>query len=306
MIRVRAKEKNLTFEINVVSDIPTKLYGDDVRLKQILVNILTNAVKYTKTGSVWFRVSVNEGNQDEVSLHFEIEDTGIGIKEEDIKKLFSEFERIEEQRNRNIEGTGLGMTITKKFLELMGTELDVKSEYGKGSVFSFDLTQKVVDSKPVGTFAKSINRFSSKKQSYKEPFIAPDARLLVVDDNMMNRRVFIALLRATKMVIDEADCADAAVSLASENHYDLIFMDHMMPGKDGVQAMKEIKAIKDGPCADTPIIVLTANAIVGSEEQYLSDGFDGFLSKPIPPDKLEELLRNTIDKSKIITNSENS
>ena len=299
MIRVRADEKKIDFEMEVAPDIPIRLFGDDVRVKQIIVNILTNAVKYTNIGNVWFRVRLNKIDGEEVSLHFEVEDTGIGIKKEDISKLFSEFERIEEKRNRNVEGTGLGMSITKKMLGLMGTRLVVESEYGKGSTFSFDLTQKIIDSAKIGDFDERVNRLAAKHKKYKESFTAPGVKILVVDDNMMNRKVFIGLLKATQIAIDEADSADASVSLASKNYYDVIFMDHMMPKKDGIEALKEIRAIKDGPCANTPIIVLTANAIVGSEEQYLDAGFDGFLAKPIAPDKLEELLRNTLDESKI-------
>jgi signal transduction histidine kinase/CheY-like chemotaxis protein len=294
----RTTDTDLGLTVEVDKSLPRKLIGDEMHIKQVMINLLTNAVKYTREGGIWLRI---KGQREENILHLyvEVQDTGIGIKKEDISKLFSEFERIEEKRNRNVEGTGLGMSITKKMLGLMGTRLVVESEYGKGSTFSFDLTQKIIDSETIGDFDERVNRLAAKHKKYKESFTAPGVKILVVDDNMMNRKVFIGLLKATQIAIDEADSADASVSLASKNYYDVIFMDHMMPKKDGIEALKEIRAIKDGPCANTPIIVLTANAIVGSEEQYLDAGFDGFLAKPIAPDKLEELLRNTLDESKI-------
>ena len=244
MIKFRAEKKALNFEVNVSSDVPARLWGDDVRIRQILTNLLTNAVKYTPSGSVWFRVSTKPTeSEDEVLIHFEVEDTG--IKPEDIGKLFSEFERIDVERNRNIEGTGLGMPISMKLLALMGSELKVESEYDKGSIFSFDLKQKIVDKTPLGDFEKNVKKMMSQQYTYTESFVAPDARVLVVDDNELNLKVFVSLLKKTQMNITPVNSGYKAVDLATTRNFDIIFMDHMMPGMDGVEAMKKIKEIKD-------------------------------------------------------------
>ena len=303
MVRFRAEKKDLFFEVEVAPDIPSKLIGDDIRLRQIMVNLLTNAVKYTREGTVWFRVSaqpdVTEEQEDTIIFRCEVEDTGIGIKTEDMDKLFEGFERMDLEQNRNIEGTGLGLAITIKLLKLMGSKLEVSSEYGKGSIFSFSLKQKIADSSPIENFANSIQRYAAEEQyKYTESFVAPDARILLVDDNSMNRRVFSSLLKKTKVFIAEADGGEKSVQMASEQHYDIIFMDHMMPGMDGVEAMKLIKGM-DGPCAGIPIIVLTANAIAGAKEQYLQEGFDGFLSKPVDGKKLEKVLMDLLPAEKV-------
>ncbi len=305
MIRFRTDEKGLSFKVCISPDIPSKLVGDDIRIRQVLVNLLTNAVKYTKSGSVWFRVSlVNieyapDGSGEYATLYFEVEDTGIGIKPEDRERLFSTFDRIEPERNRNIEGTGLGVPITTRLLNLMDTTLNVQSEYGKGSIFSFVLRQRIKDSTPIGDFEKNIEKHTPHSHSYTESFIAPSAHILLVDDNSMNRKVFVSLLKKTEIKITEAENGPEAINLASSQFFDIIFMDHMMPDMDGVVAMRRIRAIKDGPCANTPIIVLTANAIAGAKEAYIKEGFDGFLSKPVTPDKLESLIKHTLPESKL-------
>jgi len=298
MIKIKAEDKKLLFKVSVSPDIPVKLWGDDVRIKQILMNLLTNAVKYTQSGTVWFRVGLkpkeDEVNGENVLLHFEVEDTGIGIKSEDMDKLFSEFERIEVERNRNIEGTGLGMPISMKLLSLMDSKLEVESEYGKGSVFSFDLQQKIVEKTPIGDFENRTRNLMLKQYTYTESFEVRDAHILIVDDNKMNRKVFTALLKKTQIEITEASSGYEALELATQQYFDMIFMDHMMPGMDGVEAMERIKEVKDGPCANTPIIVLTANAVEGSKEKYLEDGFDGFLSKPIVHEELIDIIKKLL------------
>jgi CheY-like chemotaxis protein len=299
MIRFRAEDKDLELVVNVLPTLPSKLVGDDVRIRQILMNLLTNAVKYTRVGTVWLRVSSLEGSCENIKLHFEVEDTGIGIKAEEMDKLFASFERIDLERNRNIEGTGLGMPITLRLLDLMGSALEVKSEYNKGSVFSFDLDQRIVDKTPVGDLEKKVAEAASDQKIYSEAFTAPDANILVVDDNSMNRKVFVALLKKNQINIMESENGLDSIALASHKKFDIIFMDHMMPGMDGVEAMKRIKEKKDGPCADTPIIVLTANAVAGAREKYLEDGFDGFLSKPVVSEKLEAVIREFLPKEMI-------
>lgn len=298
MITIKAKAKNLEFDVDIDSSIPSKLYGDDVRIRQVLTNILTNAVKYTKEGNIWMRVNCKITGS-EVRLYFEVEDTGIGIKEEDMGKLFEVFQRIEEKRNRNIEGTGLGMNISMHILELMGSRMNVKSEYGKGSTFSFSLVQKIVDETPIGDFHERIQN-ADKKYAYSRAFIAPEAKVLVVDDNDMNRKVFQSLLKPMQINVSEASSGKQSVELATTQHFDIIFMDHMMPEMDGIEAFHKIREFKDGPCKDTPIYVLTANAVVGAKEKYLKEGFDGFLSKPIVSDKLEETIRSSLSPDKVL------
>lgn len=288
----RAKNKELQFVVEIDHEIPTCLYGDDVRIRQVLINILTNAVKYTEKGTVWLRVKSRIAGEMAV-LSFEVEDTGIGIKEEDLPKLTAEFERIEEDRNRNIEGTGLGMSITVQLLKLMDSELQIESEYGKGSKFSFELEQKIMDGTPIGDFESKVRQMS-ENFSYESSFYAPDAKLLVVDDNAVNRKVLRNLLKETEIQVSEAGGGAECLRLVQENHYDLIFLDHMMPEMDGVETLHHMKELSDYPCKDTPVVVLTANAVAGAREQYLAEGFDDFLSKPIVPDKLEHMIQKML------------
>ncbi len=292
MVQRKAEEKGLTFELDVDRNIPRILHGDEIRIKQVITNILSNAVKYTKEGSVIFSVSGSkcEDNEDCVILHVSVKDTGIGIKKEDLDKLFVAFERIEEKKNRNIEGTGLGMAIAQNFLNMMGSKIQVESEYGKGSVFSFELKQKVVKWEPLGEFDTAFKRFLSERKQYKVQFMAPKARILVVDDTEVNLKVFVSLLSKTKMQIETADSGDACIALFKRNFYDVIFLDHMMPDKDGIETIKEMKECRDTPNGETPVICLTANAVSGMREMYINAGFDDYLTKPIDTGRLEGML----------------
>lgn len=292
MTMQKAKNKDLRFEVEIDPAIPSRLYGDDMRLRQVLVNILTNAVKYTEKGTVWLRILSRAADGTAV-LRFEVEDTGIGIKDADLPKLCAEFERIEEDRNRSIEGTGLGMSITVQLLSLMDSHLQVESTYGKGSKFYFDLEQKIMDDTPIGDFESKVQQMA-ENFSYESDFCAPDAKLLVVDDNVTNRRVFRNLLKETQVQVSEAGGGIECLRMVQENRYDLIFLDHMMPDMDGVETLHRMKALADFPCKDTPVVVLTANAVSGAKEAYLREGFDGFLSKPIVPDKLESMIRKML------------
>ncbi len=295
MTDLRASAKGLEIKLEVDETLPSWLYGDDVRIRQVLTNILTNAVKYTKEGSVTFRVGGKKDGEN-LLLHFEVEDTGIGIKEEDIPKLFEAFERIEESRNRNIEGTGLGMNITIQILALMDSKLEVESEYGKGSRFFFTLRQKIEDETPIGDLEKRIKE-TAESYSYKEELYAPGAKILVVDDNDMNRRVFVGLLKPTGIKVYEASGGAECLEKVKQEHFDMIFLDHMMPEMDGVETferMKELKEAGDYSNAGTPVIALTANAVAGAKEFYLNTGFDAFLSKPIVSSALEALLKEKL------------
>lgn len=288
MIVMKAENKGLEMKVSVDSAIPHRLLGDEVRIRQVLVNLLSNAVKYTKEGSIGLKVT-GDVVENEVNLHFAIEDTGIGIKQEDIAKLFTRFERIEEERNRNIEGTGLGISISRQLLKLMDSDLRVKSEYGKGSCFSFRLKQWIVNSEPIGELEERI-KHRSPEYRYRESFTAPKAHILVVDDNAMNRKVFTGLLKRTRVKIEEADSGSACLELVGKQHYDLIFLDHMMPQMDGIETLHHMKEMKENLSADTPVIALTANAIQGAREMYLQEGFKEFLAKPIQPDQLEKMI----------------
>lgn len=299
MISFKAKTKDLEFKVTIDEDIPQKLIGDDIRLRQILVNLLNNAVKYTHEGMVTFEVELRQSEDENTAkLYFSIQDTGIGIKEEDLQKLCTPFERIEEKRNRNIEGTGLGMSITKQLLGLLKSELKVSSVYGQGSEFSFELCQKIADTKPIGELGEDINTLNTG-QEYQQIIEAPDARILVVDDNEMNRRVFIGLLKPTKIQIDEAQNGRECLEMITQKKYDIIFLDHMMPEMDGIEAFRIMKDMNDYPSQNTPVVILTANAIVGAKEKYLKEGFTAFLEKPIDYRKLETLIEELLDKSLI-------
>ncbi len=302
MASQRAEGKHLSLEIEVSDQLPSRLYGDDVRLRQILTNLLTNAVKYTHEGTVWLRVqagirqaSCESAEPDTTVLHFEVEDTGIGIKEEDLPKLAAEFERIEEDRNRNIEGTGLGMSITLQLLSLFGSQLHVESTYGKGSRFYFDLEQQILDATPIGNFEARVRQLA-ENYSYHARLYAPDAQILVVDDNAVNRKVLRSLLKETDIQVTDAPGGMECLGLVQQTRFDLIFLDHMMPEMDGIETLHRIRQLSDFPCQDTPIVVLTANAVSGAKEKYLAEGFDDFLSKPIIPEKLEQLLLKMLPK----------
>ncbi|MCR4674040.1 MAG: response regulator, partial [Lachnospiraceae bacterium] len=268
MISQRAQAKDLRLEVEVDSTLPRVLFGDDVRIRQVITNILTNAVKYTMTGSVWLRVK-GERMGDKLILRVEVEDTGIGIKEEDMPKLFQEYQRIEEGRNRKIEGTGLGMNITIQLLHLMGSELEVTSVYGKGSKFYFDLEQEIIDSAPMGNYKKA-SKVDDKFMSGQDDFIAEEAKVLVVDDNAMNRKVFRSLLRPTKVLVSEAASGKEALAFVEREKFNIIFMDHMMPEMDGVETMKRMRKMEC--CDGVPIYVLTANAVTGAKDEYMAMG----------------------------------
>ena len=301
MIRPRLDKKGLDLILDIDQNIPEKLFGDDVRIRQVITNILTNAVKYTEKGSVTFSMSYDpvEYSEEEIVLHVKIKDTGIGIRKEDMSKLFSEFERIEEKRNRNIEGTGLGMAITQSLLELMNSRLKVESVYGEGSEFSFDLTQRVRDKEPIGDYETAYKKTLTQKEEYHRQFTAPDAHILVVDDTPMNLLVFTSLLEPMELKIDTAESGDEGIVLALKNKYDIVFLDHMMPNKDGIETLQEIRSSEDNPNTDTPFVCLTANAISGAREQYIEAGFDDYLTKPIDSKKLEEMIQTYLPDEKV-------
>lgn len=293
MISFKARMKELEYITNIDENIPQRLMGDDIRLRQILVNILNNAVKYTQKGSVTLDIKMLPSEKEHVArIRFSVKDTGIGIKKEDLQKLCQPFERIEEKRNRNIEGTGLGMSITKQLLGLQQSELEVSSVYGEGSEFSFELYQEIVDKTPIGKLDEGTG---IQHNEFQHAFEAPDAKILLVDDNELNRRVFVGLLKETKIQIDQAENGNECLKKIAEEAYDIIFLDHMMPEMDGVETLRIMKQMEDFPSKGAPVIVLTANAIVGAKENYLAEGFDDFLEKPIDYHKLESMIKELLD-----------
>lgn len=298
MMEMKAEDKGLAFYLSVEPDIPSRLYGDDVRIRQILVNLLNNAIKYTETGSVTFRVTA-ELQENAADIHFEVKDTGIGIKESDMEKLFREFERIEESRNRQIEGTGLGMNIALQLLDMMESRLEVESTYGEGSVFSFTLRQQIMSSEPVGNLEQRIRKQSERNENYQVLFTAPNARILIVDDNAVNRRVLSNLLKETQIQIDEAASGEQCLEMIMDTGYDLIFMDHMMPEMDGIETLHRIRAMETHSNTATPVIALTANAVTGAREMYLEEGFENFLSKPVNPQKMEKMILEYLPEDKV-------
>lgn len=288
----RARDKHLDLFVNVDKEIPHVLFGDEVRLRQCITNILTNAVKYTSEGSITLSLGyrkLKDGRNIVISVA--VTDTGAGIKQEDIKKLFHPFERIDEVKNRNIEGTGLGMSIVQNLLFLMGSQLNVESEYGKGSTFSFDIVQRVVNWDPIGDYAETYNRIAVTAKQYNEKFTAPEAKILVVDDVPMNLKVVVNLLKKTKIRIDTADSGFEMLDRIQQKRYDIIFLDHRMPDMDGIETLQKMNDMgEENLCKGVPVIALTANAVTGSREMYFKAGFTNYLSKPIDSDKLEEMI----------------
>lgn len=293
VIYFRAQEKDLHLKFTVDESLPRRLYGDDVRIKQIVTNLLTNAVKYTPAGSVELKMGYEKKDGD-ITLVISVIDTGMGIKKEDMGKLFESFQRLDEKKNRNIEGTGLGMSITTNLLKLMGGELKVESEYQKGSDFTVLIPQKIVEDKPTGDFEQIRKKHESRSKVRQAVFEAPSAKILVVDDNAMNLTVIKSLLKRTKVDITTAMSGKECLKLAAVTKYHIIFMDHMMPDMDGIETLHELKKLDKGPNIDTPVVALTANAVAGMKDLYLKEGFVDYLTKPIDSILLEKTIYNLL------------
>ena len=317
MIKSRVDQKDLEFKIHVDENIPNELCGDSIRIRQVIVNLLTNAVKYTQVGSIDFNVEFGnytppnldieipkDGNF--ILLMFSVKDTGIGIREEDRVKLFRDFERFDSKKNKNIEGTGLGLAITYNLVKMMHGNILVESKYGEGSTFTVIFPQKVVGNAVVGKFEEKLRSAKVEKKSYQVSFIAPDAKILVVDDNEMNLLVATSLLKATQVQVDTALSGMEALTKLTQTKYDLIFLDQMMPSLDGIQTLRLAKEMEDNLSYDAPTIALTANAISGAREMFLREGFTDYLSKPIDAKELEKMMREYLpaEKLKAPTNEE--
>lgn len=298
IISERAQKKGLEFKIEIDPQIPCRLYGDDKRIRQVIINLLTNAIKYTEAGTVKLTMRQAEHKDDWVRLRITVEDTGIGIKKEDIQKLFDPFERAEEVHNSNIEGSGLGLPISNSILLQMNSKLQVESIYRNGSRFWFELTQKVVDEKPIGNYEE--RRKESMESTISQCRVyAPTAKVLVVDDNELNLKVAVGLMAHNEIKADAVKSGRECLEAVKKEHYDIIFMDHMMPDMDGKEVLDVLKKSHLLP-KDTVVIVMTANAIVGAKEEYMAYGFADYISKPVAVDKLEDLLIKHLPKEKIL------
>ena len=304
MVFLKAKEKGLDFKVDVDEGLPDELYGDKVRIRQVIINILANAVKYTDKGEVWLTVRGNGGDDNKagsmLALKIEVKDTGIGMKEEDIDKLFRKFQRLDLIHNSTIEGTGLGLAISRQLMTMMGGTISVESEYGTGSKFMIEIPQKILSSEPVGDFRMRFEKNTVESQSGGEGFTAPDAHILVVDDTRVNLTVAKGLLKNTQIQIDTAGSGDESTELTLKRSYDLILMDQRMPGMDGTEALKIIRRQEEGLNRETPVICLTADAIIGAKERYISEGFTDYLAKPINNRELLKIMAEYLPKEKII------
>lgn len=290
ILSFKAEEKGIALLFDIDSNIPKSLIGDSVRIKQVITNLLNNSVKYTDKGTVTLRLRLEKTENHMADIRFEVSDTGRGIKEEDMSRLFDAFERIDEKHNRNIEGTGLGLNIVTALLELMNSSLQVESTYGKGSRFFFNLKLEISDPAPMGAF-NVLNNVKIEETNKIEIEYTPDLRILAVDDNMINLKVFVGLLKKTGAQIDKAMSGMEALELTLKNKYDIIFMDHMMPEMDGIEAFLKIREQENGLNLNTPVVVLTANAIKGSREEYLGVGFNDVCYKPTTQKELYETLK---------------
>lgn len=300
MVYVNAKDKNLFLNLNISQHIPDRLYADSLRIKQVAMNLLTNALKYTPEGSINVIIDYEKLDKNHIMLWMSVVDTGVGIREEDMGRLFESFERLEEQEIRQIEGTGLGLNITKRLVDLMGGKLEVESTYGEGSTFTVSIPQKVLDWSEIGDFKKHFEDSVRRRERYHSSFTAKDAKIVIVDDNEMNRKVVTGLLKATRVQVTTLASGMELLGRIEREHFDLIFLDHMMPVMDGIECLQRMRTQEKNMCAETPVIALTANVVNGARERYLDAGFDDFLAKPIDTAELEQMIRGYLPAEMIM------
>ncbi len=295
MMRAKIEEKALEFRMDIDENIPSIMMGDEGRIKQILINLLTNAIKFTKKGHVCWRMGFEKEDERNVRLIVDVEDSGIGIKKENLEKIFSDFTQVDTKKNRSEEGTGLGLAISKRLAQHMNGDICVKSTYGKGSTFSFDIRVNVVDWTPMGRLSEK--RIETTSEIYRPSIVAKNAKVLVVDDNEMNLEVTAGILEPYGIEAICADSGEKAIDLFEAGKFDLIFMDHMMPVMDGVETMRKIRKLPGGK--ETVIIVLTANALSGASVEYKKLGFQDFLAKPLDPKNMDRIMRAYLPEEKI-------
>lgn len=301
LLETKAEKKNLQVIVSIDESLPSTLVGDDMRIRQVITNLVTNAVKYTKEGSVAFTVYGEWTEPEKFVLKVAVQDTGIGIQKEDLERLFQRFMRLDMKKNATIEGSGLGLAITKRLVDLMQGEIHVESEYGKGSTFYVSIPQEVMSCGPVGSLESAYRNEVLARKKYHEAFHAPKARVLVVDDNAMNLAVVKGLLKRTEIMVDTAASGMECLYMTRKKKYHLIFMDHMMPEMDGIQTFHQLREEKENPNSDTKVIALTANAIAGSREEYMREGFVDYISKPIDAAELEIVMMSYLPEELVVT-----
>ncbi len=305
MIEIKAAQKDLKFEVSVDESLPDCLYGDDIRIKQILLNLLNNAVKYTERGSVKLSVKGVVSEQGgSLNLSVSVEDTGMGIKPDELPMLFQGFQRLDLEKNRTIEGSGLGLAITHRLATLMDGSIKVDSEYGRGSIFTLHIVQRITGDELIGNYAEKYHKTADMPHNYHTMFEAPEAEVLVIDDNKMNLMVVKNLLKKTRIKVTTGVSGAECLRLMAANKFDIVLLDHMMPVMDGIETMKKSKLLKENASRQAPVIALTANAVSGVREMYLSEGFDDYMSKPIDGTALEKLLLKYLPKEKLHINPE--
>ena len=303
LIWIRAHEKKLEFKLDISPDIPSMLYGDEVRIKQVVTNLLTNAVKYTQKGYISLTARSEQKENNKVLLTISVKDSGIGIRKEDMQRLFNSFQRVDEGTNAGIEGTGLGLSISHQLVEMMDGKITVDSIYQKGSVFTLQIEQDIVDGNPMGHMDFMTRGSAHRRKKYKQIFEAPDARVLVVDDNEMNLLVVKKLLRETRIQVDLAKSGKECLELTKQHFYHVVFMDHMMPEMDGVETLQCMTQQENGLCRETPVIALTANVVAGAEQNYRNKGFQSYLAKPINGTLMEAMLLKFLPKELVEYNA---
>jgi len=301
IVKSKADQKDLLLVIDCKESLPNRLHGDEVRIRQILINLLTNAIKYTNTGTVTLKVDGTKTGANELLLELTVEDTGMGIREEALPLLFKSFSRIEDSKTHHIEGSGLGLSIVHNLVTLMNGNISVKSRYGSGSTFTVTLPQQIVIDTPIGNLSKDFEQHTSETET---SIFAPNARILMVDDVPMNLKVFSGLLKNTLIRVDTATSGRECLKRLRMSHYDIVFLDHMMPEMDGIETLRHIQEMADGKSQDMPIIALTANAVMGAKEEYLQYGFTDYLSKPIQKSKLLKLLKQYLPEDLILSSGE--
>ena len=299
LIAKRAEENNVEMRVEADPAVPEQLFGDEARIRQVITNLLTNAVKYTSEGSITLKLHWRKTSIETAMIRISVADTGIGIKPEDQEKLFQSFQRVDEKRNRNIEGTGLGLVISKQLIELMGGRIWVKSTYGEGSEFFIEFPQKIVSERGMGKFVPHASAANEEIIQKSTNFTAPDARILVVDDVETNLKVVKNLLKDTQIRIETAPGGQECLDMTKNTGFDLIFLDHRMPEMDGIETLHHMRERQDDPNEETPVIMLTANGVAGAKENYLREGFTDYLTKPIRQSDLKQMLIDYLPLHKV-------
>lgn len=296
MTSMRAEERNLLLKVSANPDLPARLHGDEMRIKQCITNLLTNSVKYTEEGSITLKVDFMKRGDEAVDLCISVSDTGTGIRQEDLNKLFEPFSRLDMGRNKNIEGTGLGLCITRRLVDMMHGSIDVESVYGQGSTFSFRIPQTPVGEEKLSDYREKARRAMEAKRTNQKSFIAPGAHILAVDDNRVNITVAKGLLKRLEVQFDSALSGEECLNKVRKRHYDIILLDHMMPKMDGIETLRRMKRLEEYHKNPPVVIALTANAIVGAKEEYLQEGFQDYISKPIDSRQLDEMICRYLPK----------